>query len=142
MDHMEVRIERGIKTGDLTRREAEGLRTELHEIKRREQRMREDGHLSDRERTKLHADLDRLDRHITREKRDDQRRRYAKKNGVGKPTPQGARQHISRACAKSRLASKIKELGDGNGLPTSRQGRGSSHSNDMPVEGRGKSLIG
>ena len=75
MDHMEVRIERGIKTGDLTRREAEGLRTELHEIKRREQRMREDGHLSDRERTKLHADLDRLDRHITREKRDDQRRR-------------------------------------------------------------------
>jgi septal ring factor EnvC (AmiA/AmiB activator) len=75
MDHMEVRIERGIKAGDLTRREAEGLRTELREIKRREQRMRDDGRLTERERTKLHADLDRLDRNITREKRDDQRRR-------------------------------------------------------------------
>jgi septal ring factor EnvC (AmiA/AmiB activator) len=75
MDHMEVRIERGIKNGDLTRREAEGLRTELREIKRREQRMRDDGRLSERERVKLHEDLDRLDRHITREKRDDQKRR-------------------------------------------------------------------
>jgi septal ring factor EnvC (AmiA/AmiB activator) len=75
LDHMEARIQRGIKTGDLTRREAEGLRTELREIKKRERRMRDDGRLSERERTKLHADLDRLDRHITREKRDDQQRR-------------------------------------------------------------------
>ena len=75
MEHMEVRIERGIKSGDLTRREAERLREEMREIKAREHRMREDGRLSDRERAKLHADLDRLDKHITREKRDDQKRR-------------------------------------------------------------------
>ena len=72
---METRIERGIKTGDLTRDEARKLRDEMREIKRREDRMRTDGRLSDRERAKLHEDLDRLDRHITREKRDDQRRR-------------------------------------------------------------------
>ena len=75
MGHMEVRIERGIKNGDLTRREAEGLRKVLRDIKLREERMRADGRLSERERAKLHEDLDRLDRHITREKRDDQRRR-------------------------------------------------------------------
>ena len=75
MDQMEVRIERGIKRGDLTRREAEGLRKELREIKQRERRMRDDGRLSERERNALHADLDRLDRHITREKRDDETRR-------------------------------------------------------------------
>jgi septal ring factor EnvC (AmiA/AmiB activator) len=73
--HMEARIERGIKSGDLTRREADGLRTELREIKRREHRMREDGRLSERERAKLHEELDRLERHITREKNNDQRRR-------------------------------------------------------------------
>jgi septal ring factor EnvC (AmiA/AmiB activator) len=75
IDHMQARIERGIKSGDLTRREADGLRTELREIRRREARMRDDGRLSERERAALHADLDRLDRHITREKRDDQKRR-------------------------------------------------------------------
>ena len=75
MSHMEARIERGIRSGDLTRREADRLREELREIKRREDRMREDGRLNDRERAKLHADLDRLDRHITQEKRDDQKRR-------------------------------------------------------------------
>lgn len=75
MEHMEVRIERGIKNGDLTRREAEGLRHELRAIRQREERMRADGRLSERERARLHEDLDRLDRHITREKRDDQRRR-------------------------------------------------------------------
>ena len=74
MDHMEVRIQRGLKTGDLTRREADRLREELREIKRREDRMRSDGRLNDRERARLHEDLDRLDRHITREKRDEQRR--------------------------------------------------------------------
>ena len=75
VEHMEARIERGIKSGDLTRREADGLRKELREIKQRERRMRDDGRLSERERNALHADLDRLDRHITREKRDDQQRR-------------------------------------------------------------------
>jgi septal ring factor EnvC (AmiA/AmiB activator) len=75
IDHMEARIERGIKSGELTRPEAAKLREELREIRKREHRMREDGRLSERERSALHADLDRLDRHITREKHDDQQRR-------------------------------------------------------------------
>ena len=75
LEHMETRIERGIRSGDLTRREAERLREELREIKRRESRMREDGRLSERERARLHEDIDRLDRQITRERRDDQKRR-------------------------------------------------------------------
>jgi septal ring factor EnvC (AmiA/AmiB activator) len=75
IDHMEARIVRGIQSGELTRREADELREELRQIKRREHRMREDGRLSESERAKLNDDLNRLDRHITREKRDDQKRR-------------------------------------------------------------------
>lgn len=71
---MESRIERGIRAGELTRREAEQLRVELGNIRGKEHRMRSDGRLNPRERDALHADLDRLDRHITREKHDGDRR--------------------------------------------------------------------
>ncbi len=74
IDRMESRIERGIRSGDLTRQEADRLRGELREIKHRERRMRDDGRLDHRERDRLNADLDRLSRHIEREKRDDDRR--------------------------------------------------------------------
>ena len=75
MEQMERRIERGIASKELTRREAEKLREELREIKRRERRMRADGRLGQRDREILNADLDRLSRHITRERRDDETRR-------------------------------------------------------------------
>ncbi len=71
---MERRIDQGARSGSLTRREADRLRGELRGILRKEERMRHDGRLSPRERDVLHADLDRLDRHITIEKHDDQRR--------------------------------------------------------------------
>ena len=70
------RIDRGIEKGSLTRHEARKLIEELDSILGRLDRMKEDGRLSPREREKIIRDLDRLDRHITREKRDDDRRRY------------------------------------------------------------------
>ena len=74
VQQMDRRIDRGIQSGSLTRNEAQRLREELRGILHKERRMRDDGRLSGRERDALHADLDRLDRHITREKRDDDRR--------------------------------------------------------------------
>ena len=74
IQHMERRIEQGIRSGSLTREESHRLREELRAIQHRERRMRDDGRLSPRERDILHADLDRLDRHISREKHDGDRR--------------------------------------------------------------------
>jgi septal ring factor EnvC (AmiA/AmiB activator) len=74
VQHMERRIDQGIRSGSLTRNEAQRLRDELRGILHKERRMRDDGRLSGRERDVLHADLDRLDRHISREKHDDDRR--------------------------------------------------------------------
>ncbi len=68
------RIERGIEHGSLTRHEANKLLGELHGIRERIDRMRDDGHLDPRERDIVHHDLDRLERHIALEKSDDDRR--------------------------------------------------------------------
>lgn len=70
------RIESGIDQGSLTKHEARRLNDELGRILERIDRMKADGHLSQREREKINHDLDRLDRDITREKRDDNRRRH------------------------------------------------------------------
>ncbi|MFA5354666.1 MAG: hypothetical protein WC291_10585 [Thermodesulfovibrionales bacterium] len=67
-------IERGIDRGTLTRHEAGRLRGELDRILYRIDRMRSDGDLSPRERDRIHRDLSRLERHIRREKRDDDTR--------------------------------------------------------------------
>src|SRR5512140_2715204 len=64
-------IERGIKRGTLTHHEARGLKDELTGILNKIDRMKEDGHLSQRERENINRDLDRLERHIAREKHDD-----------------------------------------------------------------------
>jgi len=66
-------IDRGIEKGRLTRHEARKLNEELGRILDKIDLMKEDGHLSRREREKINEDLDRLERHIRREKRDDDR---------------------------------------------------------------------
>ena len=68
-------IEQGIENGSLTRPEAKRLKGELDDILAKIDRMKDDGHLSEREREKINHDLDRLERDITREKRDDDKRR-------------------------------------------------------------------
>ena len=70
------RIERGIDSGALTRREARRLNRELAIILDKIDYMRQDGHLSSRERRRIDRDLDRLEMDIRREKHDADRRRY------------------------------------------------------------------
>ncbi|OQX19774.1 MAG: hypothetical protein BWK76_03445 [Desulfobulbaceae bacterium A2] len=72
----EERIERGIEHGSLTRHEARGLQGELHGIRDKIDRMRDDGHLDPRERDIIQRDLSRLERHISQEKRDDERQHH------------------------------------------------------------------
>jgi len=62
------KIEQGIERGTLTRYEADKLSTELGAILNKIDRMKEDGSLSQRERTKINNDLDRLDRDIFKDK--------------------------------------------------------------------------
>ena len=67
-------IERGIEQGSLTRKEARGLNGELDKILHKIDRMKDDG-LNRREREIITKDLDRLDRNIAKEKRNDDTRR-------------------------------------------------------------------
>jgi hypothetical protein len=66
------RIQRGAERGSLTQAEAFRLKQELGTILLKINYMKTDGHLSQRERNKINSDLDRLDRDIAREKRDDE----------------------------------------------------------------------
>lgn len=68
------RIERGFERGSLTRREAGRLGSELDHILDKIDWLRRDGRLNRTEREVIHRDLDRLEREIRREKRDDDRR--------------------------------------------------------------------
>ena len=70
------RIERGIERGSLTRPEAHRLKQELDYILNKIDRMKRDGYLDPREREIINRDLDRLDRDISREKRNSGQRRY------------------------------------------------------------------
>lgn len=68
------KIEQGVERGTLNRHEARKLNKELTRILNKINRMKADGRLSQRERDKIKRDLDRLDRNIFKEKRDDDRR--------------------------------------------------------------------
>ena len=70
------RIEHGIERGSLTREEARYLGHELDSILDKIDWLRRDGRLNPREREMIHRDLDRLERNIRREKRDDDRRNW------------------------------------------------------------------
>jgi hypothetical protein len=68
------RIQQGVRSGELTRREAERLRAEQLRIRAYEARARSDGSLSRRERYRLDEMLDRASRDIYRQKHDNQDR--------------------------------------------------------------------
>jgi septal ring factor EnvC (AmiA/AmiB activator) len=57
LDRQHARIEHGIDTGKLTRKEARELRREQRKTRHLYQELREDGYLSKRERRKLHRRL-------------------------------------------------------------------------------------
>jgi hypothetical protein len=71
---LEQRIERGWRSGELSRHEYRRLNYELREIERAERDFKSDGFLSHRELSALHARLDGLSRAVYREKRDLERR--------------------------------------------------------------------
>lgn len=70
------RLDRGLDSGRLTRREAESLRYELRDINRMERQFRASHGLNPREVAILDARLDRLERRMRAEMRDDQRYGY------------------------------------------------------------------
>jgi len=58
-------IERGIRSGALTREEANRLRDDLDYVRHEEARMKADGRLNHQERQRLDQELDRLERRIS-----------------------------------------------------------------------------
>lgn len=80
--NQQQRIVHGARSGELTRGEAQRLRTEQRFIRHEERLFKSDGNLSGAERRELHRDLNRASRHIYNEKHDEQRRRWA---GGGDP---------------------------------------------------------
>ena len=68
------KIDQGIARGTLNRHEARKLNKKLSTILYKIDRMKADGRLSQGERVKINRDLDRLDKDIFKEKRDDNRR--------------------------------------------------------------------
>lgn len=70
----EHRIRQGVKSGELTRREASTLVKKEHILNRKERQFRSDGHLTNKEWLKLQAGQDRLSRQIYTQKHDRQNR--------------------------------------------------------------------
>lgn len=74
-ENQQERIAQGVKSGELTAREAARLEKQEVKLNREERRFRKSGDgLSIRERAKLERDLNRTSRHIYRQKHDKQDR--------------------------------------------------------------------
>ncbi len=73
MGNQEGRIEQGVKSGQLTPREAGRLEAEQARIQQNEQRMKADGNLSARERAKLTREQNKASRDIYRLKHNDRK---------------------------------------------------------------------
>ena len=80
IDRQQQRIEQGVRSGELTRKEAKRLRKQLRHIARLERRYTLDGHLDRYERKKLHNKLDVASNRIYRLKHND-RYRKPKRHG-------------------------------------------------------------
>ena len=72
MQNQENRIDQGIRSGQLTPKEAGKLEAEQAKIRQTEQRMKSDGNLTAKERQKLDNMQDRASSHIYRHKHDRQ----------------------------------------------------------------------
>jgi len=69
-----ARIREGVRSGDLTRREASALRGEQRGINRMERHARADGVVTPRERSRLNHAQNRASRHINQQRHDRQQR--------------------------------------------------------------------
>ena len=64
------RIQQGVKSGELTRTEANALRTDQRSIRQEERQYKSDGILTRAERKDLHQDLNAVSRNLYNEKHD------------------------------------------------------------------------
>lgn len=72
--HQHERVAAGVRSGEVTRREARALHQNAQRIERKEQAFRSDGHFSRGERREVHRDLDRQGRQIRQANNDHDRR--------------------------------------------------------------------
>lgn len=68
------RIRQGVRSGELTRNEAQGLREDRREIRQMEREYKSDGVLTRDERRDLHQEQNEFSRNIYQEKHDGERR--------------------------------------------------------------------
>ena len=71
-DRQQHRIDRGVRSGDLTRSEARRLDHGQNRIDHMQSRARADGHVSRQERARIHKEVARQDQRIYRERHDRQ----------------------------------------------------------------------
>ena len=67
-------IDRGIQYGALTREEAHRLKSELISVREKQTRMKADGRLTHNETRRLEMELERLEKHISQFKHNDNRK--------------------------------------------------------------------
>ena len=72
--HQTDRIKQGVRSGELTRNEAQGLREDRRDIKQLEKAYKSDGTLTGAERRDLHHELNQNSQNIYQQKHDGQSR--------------------------------------------------------------------
>lgn len=77
-DHQQHRIVDGVRSGELNREEAQTLRKEQREIRKKEREYKSDGKLTRAERRDLHREQNQASQNIREEKHDAEQRPKAK----------------------------------------------------------------
>ncbi len=72
--HQKNRIKQGVRSGELTKDEVAGLRTDQKEIRQEERAYKSDGKLTREERKDIHQDLNQASKEIYQEKHDADKR--------------------------------------------------------------------
>jgi len=73
--NQQERIDEGVKSGELSKRETIRLEKEQARIRRKKRRLKSDGTLSAKDKAKLTHDQNKASRHIYKEKHDEQTRK-------------------------------------------------------------------
>ena len=72
--HQSARVRQGVRSGELTRTEVQGLNEQRREIRQQEREYKADGKLTRDERKDLHQDMNALSKDIYNEKHDAEKR--------------------------------------------------------------------
>jgi hypothetical protein len=72
--HQVDRTKQGVRSGELTRNEAKGIREDRRDIRQKEREYKSDGTLTREERKDLHKDMNQASRDIYKEKHDAEKR--------------------------------------------------------------------